>query len=97
MKGLDSGAMAVPLEEEPLLKRSQHSPHPVQALGTICAAGFPGLVRRSGRVQAHAQREALRRRQDPARILQSTQSGKATDPVFWVPLNHTISLLSMGF
>ena len=29
--------------------------------------------------------------------LQSTPHGKATDPVFWVPLNHTISWLSKSF
>ena len=29
--------------------------------------------------------------------LQSTQIGKATDPVSWVPLNHTISLLFTRF
>ena len=32
-----------------------------------------------------------------APTLQSTQIGKATDPVFWVPLNHTISWLSKSF
>ena len=29
--------------------------------------------------------------------LQTTQIGKATDPVFWVPLIHTISLLFTSF
>ena len=52
---------------------------------------------RPGRLGDDRLRGVLRDAQVRYYDIQSTQVGKATDPVFWVPLKHTVSWLFKSF